>query len=220
VPEDRVAMHGLFNMLVALGLVLGGFWVTGDLSRCLRWLERSGGVVTVAPWDASGEDASADDTFADDTSAHDAYADDADDEEESESAAAGEEAIRSGSVRVAPRRPSAGGLERIDLTSLPPGSRLFVWWGRGMAQRCLAVDLVDPATGEALVHRADATGDSSPQRMTVAGAGRTGLLGSAAPRASAVLERGGMLRMQPLGLAHGRAAAVDLHGPITGLAAE
>ena len=96
--------------------------------------------------------------------------------------------------------PPAKGPDRIDLRQVPAGSRVLVWvrrpgsTGRSRSADLIALDLIDPNTGEALEHRHAA--------MTH---GSEGTPVHAAPRrvvitrdATHTIAKGGMLRIAPL----------------------
>ena len=101
---------------------------------------------------------------------------------------------------VAVPPPPAKGPDSIDLRQVPAGSRVLVWvrrpgsTGRSRSTDLIALDLIDPNTGEALEHRHAA--------MTHGSEGTTGY---AAPRrvvitrdATNKIAKGAMLRIAPL----------------------
>jgi len=76
---------------------------------------------------------------------------------------------------VAVPAPPAQSPDSIDVRALSPGSRVLVWVrrqgavGRGRAVDLLALDIIDPNTGEALEHRhADMTHGSEPTTVHAA----------------------------------------------------
>jgi hypothetical protein len=131
-----------------------------------------------------------------------------------------------------PRLPAPGTTPAaIDIATLPPGARVLVWLpasaGRPGWHRCLAIDVVAPQSGEALLHhevtvvpggRGSRT-TGAPSRVTIRVAGSTSLFGGSA--ASSRLLVGGMLECTPVGLAHGVATdRTEQIGPIAAIAVE
>jgi hypothetical protein len=120
-------------------------------------------------------------------------------------------------------RPATGGLERADIAGLDPGNRLVVWFtvARRVGQpayRCLVFDMVDPAAAEALVYEAVSfTADGHPQ-ATATPPRRVRISGGADDHTVA---KGSFLRIQHLGIAqdlggeHGGGGEVA--GPIASL---
>jgi hypothetical protein len=131
-----------------------------------------------------------------------------------------------------PRLPPPGvSPAAIDVATLPPGTRVLVWLpaeaGRPGPHRCLAIDVVAPRSGEALLHHEvtvvpGARGTrpiGAPSRVTIRAAGATSLFGGSG--SSSRLLVGGMLECTPVGLAHG--AATDRGeriGPIAAILVE
>ena len=106
-----------------------------------------------------------------------------------------------------PRMPPPGtGPERVDLARLRPGAQILVWVASDRGPQQIIVDLVEPATGEALLRRAGAA-DTPAARVTIRGSGTT-------------LVRQGRLECRPAGLVHDATAAApaETHGPILALA--
>ncbi|MEY3204228.1 MAG: hypothetical protein RLZZ21_559 [Planctomycetota bacterium] len=131
-----------------------------------------------------------------------------------------------------PRLPPPGSAPTaVDLATLRAGTRVLVWLpasaGRPGWHRCLAIDVVAPQTGEALLHH-DVTvvpgGRSTrttgvPSRVTIRAAGATSLFGNSG--ASGRLLVGGMLECTPVGVAHGAGAdRTEQIGPIAAIAVE
>ena len=131
-----------------------------------------------------------------------------------------------------PRLPAPGtGPAAIDFATLPTGTRVLVWLpaeaGRPGWHRCLAIDVVAPQSGEALLHHEVAvvpggrgsrtTGPAS--RVTIRAGESNSLFGGSA--ASSRLLVGGMLECTPVGLAHeaGTDRAEQI-GPIAAIAVE
>jgi hypothetical protein len=116
-------------------------------------------------------------------------------------------------------RPPTGGPERVDLDGLRAGDRVVVWVataprsGRPSAYRCLVLDMVDPARAEALVYEAIAFTPDGQPKATASAPKRVRL-------ADALIAQGGMIRIRRLGIAHeaagdsgealGPVAAVDV----------
>jgi hypothetical protein len=123
--------------------------------------------------------------------------------------------------RPVPPLPSSGGVAAVDLRQIDPGSRVLVWVRRPGAavlghgdRELIALDVIDPSTGEALEHRPAAVGDRSPSH--------------AVPRRVAVaadqpgrIARGDTLRLAPVRGVNGtgsveeigRVLAIDLPSP-------
>lgn len=118
-------------------------------------------------------------------------------------------------------KPPAGGVAHVDITSLAAGDRLVIWLKLprrtgSLAYRCLVFDMVDPEAGEALVYEAvsfTAAGQpqataTPPRRVRIAGDG---------PSGTVIAARGG-IRVQRLGIAHAVATETsDAIGPIESL---
>jgi hypothetical protein len=131
-----------------------------------------------------------------------------------------------------PRLPPPGSSPAaIDIATLPPGTRVLVWLpaeaGRPGWHRCLAIDVVAPQSGEALLHHevtvvpgARATRPiGAASRVTIRAAGATSLFGGSGT--SSHLLVGGMLECTPVGLAHGATAdRAERIGPIAALVVE
>lgn len=99
-------------------------------------------------------------------------------------------------------RPPIGGPERIDLAALRAGERVTIWIGRPAAsgpQPCIAFDVVDPATGEALL----VGRGMAPRRVAIG------------PQ---VIARGDTLLVTPAGPARQAANAGEALGPVTAIA--
>jgi len=112
--------------------------------------------------------------------------------------------------------PPADSPALLDLASLRAGDRLLVWSGRSASTATVvAFDIVDPSAGEALEHRhmfEDETGAAVhdvPRRVRLAGDGSKPL----------VIAKGSTLRLLPLGIVHGSAAAgrPESLGPVLAL---
>lgn len=112
-------------------------------------------------------------------------------------------------------RPPLHGPESVDVTTLAPGSRVLAWCGRPgdpVVARCLAFDIVDPQSREALVSEVlpppaaglPAIAPSPPRRVVVRGSVPSG-----------AIAQGGMVTIEP----HGIAGIADREtlGPIVAL---
>lgn len=117
--------------------------------------------------------------------------------------------------RVTRPTPPARSPAALELASLRPGDRLLVWVGRSPASaEVVAYDIVDPAAGEALEHRhlfedETAAVHAVPRRVQLAGDSlRAGWV-----------TRGGMLRLLPAGIVHGagKAQQAEMLGPVWAL---
>ena len=114
--------------------------------------------------------------------------------------------------RVTRPVPPADSPAALELASLRAGDRLLVWVGRSPATTAvIAYDIVDPAAGEALEHRhlfedEDAAVHAVPRRVQLSGDSMRGGL----------IMRGGMLRLLPAGIVHGAGAAqqIETLGPV------
>lgn len=97
-------------------------------------------------------------------------------------------------------QPPAGGCEHVAWTALSPGDRVVVWFAtRG--QRCLVLDVVDPATGEALAYEVAAVSKDG-QPLASAAPPRRVIVGRPADGPAAVaISKGGMLHVAPAGIA-------------------
>lgn len=189
-------MQNLFAKLTALALIGGGFAATGDLGwiaeRGMRVLDAADVAMPTArdegtpPPGVGGE-------FA--VSRPPAVT--ADPRPQPGAAA---ESNASGAVAQAvPVRlePPAGGPRQIAWSGLVAGDRIVVWLAAGET-RCLVLDMVDPATGEALAYRAVAI---SPEGRPLAADGppRRVVIGRRAGEAG--LTVGGMLSLASGGIA-------------------
>jgi len=98
-------------------------------------------------------------------------------------------------------------LDTVDLRSLAPGARVTLWVGSPTAT--LAFDVVDPASGEVLEQSASQPG-GGPQAVS-----RRLRLEGASSRPTRI-DRGGMLRLTPLGVAYGSrpAGPAETLGPV------
>ena len=187
-------MRNILSKLLAIGLLGGGFTATGDLG----WLARRGMQLLTAssvPSEAASPEAAADGV---EPQVHDP-----------------ETEVGGGrSLPVRPAAPPAGGPTTVDLATLVPGERIVVWVttpGDHAPER-LALDLIDPATGAALLHR-----DGSPSRRVLVVAAAPGILASRDAGAPSLAVRAPLV-VRPLGLAHGAAGQAESCGRIAALA--
>lgn len=201
-------MQNSLGTLVAIVIIAGGFLLTGDLGWCARrgfeLIQRS------PPTDPAGTPAA--------DPPHEA-AQAADSAAGSTGVSAPEPPAES-VAPVAPRRTIPdGGPERVDLGSLSAGARLVVWTRSGGREPvCHVCDVVDPASGEALVRRGVLDGrtiDTAARRVRIASS-TPGGTAAAAP----LLVRGGPFRLVPLGLAHDRRDHPDAGSTIIALGVE
>ncbi len=236
-PVGHLTMHNPLGKLALLALLGGGFAVTGDLGRLaargIRLLESKTVPSEQAVADAGPAAPEATTTSAaafsppPPAAAQPSLPNHIIDDEAPIPVPATE-----APATQSPRLPAPGtSPTAVDIASLSPGARLLVWLpadaGRPGWHRCLAIDVVAPQAGEALLHHAvtvlpggrgsRTTGAAS--RVTIRAGGSTSLFGGSA--ASSCLAVGGMLECTPVGLAHGAAAdRAEQIGPIAALAVE
>jgi hypothetical protein len=164
-------MSTIFSRLAAVGIIAGGFALTGDLGR----LAKRGFEIVHADDVPTPDDGPAADPPAAERPP-----------ETGERPAAGEKTNGPGqnaAATASPRpggvvghaefRPPDDGIEQVSLASLTAGDRVVAWLALprrsgGRAYRCLVFDVIDPATGEALVYEAVSfTADASPKATAV-----------------------------------------------------
>ncbi|MFM7244038.1 MAG: hypothetical protein ACKO40_07665 [Planctomycetaceae bacterium] len=177
-------MSTILSRIAAVGIIAGGFAVTGDLGRLAKRgyevvnardipspraeqpLEREHDSSHVA--EASSEPAAAD---APDLQPRAAWPTGA-------AAASAEPAASPLRGQAAPSkradfRPPRDGVEQVSVATLDAGNRVVVWLAMprrsgGRAYRCLVFDVVDPSTGDALAYEAVSfTADGTPQATAV-----------------------------------------------------
>jgi len=100
--------------------------------------------------------------------------------------------------------------DTVDLRALPPGARVTVWVGLPPAP--VVFDIVEPASGEVLEQSVSLSGGISSvvsRRLRLEGASSR----------STRIDRGGMLRLTPLGVAYGSrpAGPAETLGPVRAL---
>jgi len=194
-------MPNLLAKLTALGLIGGGFAATGDLG----WIaERGMRVIDAA--DVAGPSDSAAPLPPADVAQKVAAA--------SPPIAASEAArpaVPAPAAPVAPAppvpaaravmTPPAGGPTEVSWSGIAAGDRVVVWLTTG-GTRCLVLDIVDPAAGEALAYEAAAVSPEG-RPLTAAGPPRRVVVGrQPGERGLAV---GGMLNLASAGIAtHGQ----------------
>ena len=175
-------MSTILSRLAAVGIIAGGFALTGDLGRLAkRGLEvvnaRDVPTATVQrpvdqPADQHGHS-----PFDADTTSETALAGP---QATAHSVSASGTATPEGPVhgQATPHarpdfRPPRGGVEQVSLATLDAGDRVVVWLALqrrsgGRAYRCLVFDVVDPAGGEALAYEAVSfAADGTPQATSV-----------------------------------------------------
>ena len=194
-------MPNLLAKLTALGLIGGGFAATGDLG----WIaERGMRVIDAA--DVAGPADSAAPLPPADVAQNLAAA--------SPPIAASEAArptVPAPAAPVAPApplpaaravmKPPAGGPTEVSWSGITAGDRIVVWLATG-GTRCLVLDFVDPAAGEALAYEAAAVSPEG-RPLTAAGPPRRVVVGRQAGERG--LTVGGMLNLASAGIAtHGQ----------------
>lgn len=174
-------MSSILSRIAAVGIIAGGFALTGDLGRLARR-----GLEVVNSRDVPAA-RTADDG---DASAVTATPNDETSRQVEQVAAAAEALAHAGDAKAAvPTGPAAGktaltrdtdfrppqeGIDTIELSSLDAGNRVVVWLmmprrSGGRAYRCLVFDIVDPSAGEALAYEAVSfAADGSPQATATA----------------------------------------------------
>jgi hypothetical protein len=174
-------MSSILSRVAAVGIIAGGFALTGDLGRLAkRGLEVVNSRDVPAARTADDADAPAvTATPNDETSrqveqvaaAAEAFAHGGD---VKTAAPVGVAAGKPALTRDADFRPPQDGIDTIELSSLVAGNRVVVWLSiprrsGGRAYRCLVFDIVDPDTGEALAYEAVSfAADGSPQATATA----------------------------------------------------
>jgi len=186
-------MQTILPKLLVIGLLAGGFSVTGDLG----WLARRGRRLLEAstvPTESVLEPGTHD-APEHDPGAHAGTAPDS-----PTGAATG------GHLVV----PPTGGPASVDLATLASGERLVVWVMRsgGRAPEPVTLDLIDPQRGAVLLQRA-----AEPPRRVRVISGSSGILGRREGVSPALTVRATLVA-QPLGLAHGTASQPESYGRI------
>jgi hypothetical protein len=175
-------MSSILSRIAAVGIIAGGFALTGDLGRLAKRaveVVNSRDIPAARPDDATPAAESAAQEIetvaaaAAKTTAAGGPATTAAGKPATGKPAA--EASRGKPVlaRDADFRPPQGGVDAIELATLAPGNRVVVWLtmprsSGGRAYRCLVFDLIDPASGEALAYEAVSFAtDGKPQATAV-----------------------------------------------------
>lgn len=119
-------------------------------------------------------------------------------------------------------RPPANGPEQASIAALEAGNRIVVWIAgtpgtSGLrAWRCLVLDVVDPASAEALLYEAVSFSSSGAPIATAAAPRRVRLSG---PGGGSVIARGRSFDVRRLGVAAGSDGPADEQvGPVVALA--
>lgn len=204
-------MSSFLSRCVAIGLLGAGFTLTGDVGwitrRGMRLLEATTVPSETVPPSPLPEKASA--------------------EAPVDLPAAAESPLASVAERLPMPPPPGTGPRRIDLASLAPGDRLLVWFataGSASGRQYVTLDVVDPVSGEALLHRHPGDSDpgapavaAPPRRVTVSGPATGGLFGGGSDSRS--LSIGGTVHCRPVGIAHDVAGTggAETYGPIVAL---
>jgi len=171
-------MSSILSRFVAIGIIAGGFALTGDLGKLAkRGLDvvNSRDVPTATP-EESGMSPAA--TALADAATRDverivATAEAVANGSPAQTPAAGAPLGKAVIARDADFHPPQHGIDTIELSSLTAGNRIVVWLAMprrsgGRAYRCLVFDVVDPAAGEALAYEAVSFAtDGSPQATAV-----------------------------------------------------
>jgi hypothetical protein len=175
-------MSTILSRIAAIGIIAGGFALTGDLGRLVkRGLEvvNSRDIPAARSDDAApSAEAAAQEieavTAAAETIAAGGLAPAAKPAAEPAAKPASESHRGKPSIaRAADFRPPQGGIDAVELATLAPGNRVVVWLAMprrsgGRAYRCLVFDLIDPASGEALAYEAVSfAADGKPQATAV-----------------------------------------------------
>ena len=189
-------MQSFLVKCAALGIVAGGFTLTGDVGRLAdrgrRLLDaRTVPAETPADQTTGGHEATIQSTAA----------------PQAAPAPAPTPALPSVPLLDAPMGravavppPPAKGPDSIDLRQVPAGSRVLVWvrrpgsTGRSRSTDLIALDLIDPNTGEALEHRHAAMTHGSEGTTVHAAPRRVVITRDATNK----IAKGAMLRITPL----------------------
>lgn len=169
-------MSSILSRIAAVGIIAGGFALTGDLSRLAkRGLEVVNSRDVPAARTADDADAPAVTGTPNEATSRQAEQVAAAAEalvhggDVKTAAAAGPAAAKPPLARDADFRPPQKGIDTIALSSLDAGNRVVVWLvmprrSGGRAYRCLVFDIVDPNTGDALAYEAVSfAADGNPQ---------------------------------------------------------
>ncbi len=219
-------MQNLLTKLAALGILVGGFALTGDLGWLVARAQRVIGAAEVASAPSMA--------FLDAAPLPSAVAAPAaqppapsEPEPVPQAPAVAFTPIATSSPPTAPPtsspmpvaefKPPAGGSQSVAIADLRPGDRVVVWLG-STRHRCLVFDLVEPSAGGALVYEAAAV-NRQGQPLAASGPPRRVVVSGAQPAGGTPgrLIRGGSLHVAEAGVAGSDQAAAWL-GPIESLA--
>jgi hypothetical protein len=188
-------MQNFFAKAVAVGLLVGGFGLTGDLG----WLAERGTRVLGAADVPAGPSQSPDQPGGPAASPPAiAPAPPAVFAPPSPAALAPDGPLGRATAAF---KPPAGGPEQIAWKALDTGSRLVVWLA-GPPHRCLVLDFVDPVSGEAVLYEV-ATVSPAGRPLATAGPPRRVIVGRDAEgrtHADGII-RGGQIHVAPVGIA-------------------
>jgi hypothetical protein len=216
-------MSSILARCTALGIVAGGFALTGDLG----WIaDRGLAVLHASDVPAPRTEADAAVPATDPAPAPSIARAVADGPPKPSTAAPAappaapapaDDATDAAVAGAADLRPPTGGPERVDLDGLRAGNRVVLWLataprsGRPTAYRCLVFDMVDPARAEALVYEAIAFTPDGQPKATATAPKRVRL-------AHTTIARGGMIHVRRLGIAHEAAGDPgEALGPVAAL---
>ena len=173
--EGAMPMSSILSRIAAVGIIAGGFALTGDLGKLTkRGLDviNSRDVPTAGPT-ASGDAPPASPLVDADTAEAKQMPATAEaivgGKPSAPSASAGSPRGQATIAKDVDFRPPQRGIDAIEVSSLAAGNRVVVWLAMprrsgGRAYRCLVFDIVDPATGEALAYEAVSfAADGNPQ---------------------------------------------------------
>ena len=171
-------MQNVLGTCLGLGIILGGFAVTGDLGRLA-----ARGMRVIQATDVPDDEAPIPVAAATDP----------------------EPAPPGLTATAAAIRPPRNGVEAVDVSTLAAGSRIRVWLGHPVSatagdSRCLVLDLVDPESREALVCEMPPS-PAPPRRALVAGSGPTGTIsrgGTLTVRSRGIAGDGGHETLGPI----------------------
>lgn len=193
-------MSTILSRLVAVGIIAGGFALTGDLGRLA-----SRGLAVLNARDVPSARPEA---------------------PEATSAAAAQPSAPAspapGQPRTAPQesefRPPVDGVGQVDLAGLAPGDRVVIWLtsprgSGGRAHRCLVFDMIDPSESEALAYEAVSLAADGSPKATAAPPRRVRLRGEGT---GGVVVVGGWAEVQRRGVA-ADGVGLERFGPVVAL---
>lgn len=218
-------MSNILSRLAAVGIIAGGFALTGDLGRLAKRgyeIVHADDVPTSAAAEAAAETGAAAEAAAPKGAAEAGTSGPAADRAAAPPARGSQAAapVRRHGPMVADAefRPPSDGIEQVSLASLAAGNRVVAWLAvprrsGGRAYRCLVFDVVDPAAGEALVYEAVSFAADTSPRATAVPPRRVRLQGDGL--AGAVV-KGGMIELARRGVAADGTGQESI-GPIVAL---